>query len=132
MQLSLPVFQELRGLIHDLCGLALPDDKLYLVEQRLQPLAASSGCGSFEAFASRLRGREGQQLREPVIEAITTSETSFFRDGHPFETFRDHLLPFLVERVLESRKRGLAARAIPRAGSGAPPPRRGRNRTAWR
>lgn len=106
MQLSLPVFQELRRLIHDLCGLALPDDKLYLVEQRLQPLVVSSGCSDFLGFASRLRGPEGLHLREPLIEAITTNETSFFRDSHPFDTFRDHILPWLTEGILQGRTRG--------------------------
>lgn len=103
MRLSFPVFQELSGLIHDLSGLALPDDKLYLVEQRLQPLVVSSGCKDFEAFAARLRGPDGLQWRESLIEAITTNETSFFRDGHPFDAFRNHVLPWLTARVLQSR-----------------------------
>jgi chemotaxis protein methyltransferase CheR len=111
MRLSLPVFQELRRLIHDLCGLALPDDKLYLVEQRLQPLVHSSGCANFEGFASRLRGPEGLHLREPLIEAITTNETSFFRDSHPFDTLRDHILPWLAERIVQGRARKSGWRA---------------------
>ncbi len=106
MQLSLPVFQELSRLIHELSGLALPDDKLYLVEQRLQPLVLSSGCRDFEAFAARLRGPDGLLLREPLIESITTNETSFFRDGHPFETLRGQILPWLAERLVQSRRLG--------------------------
>jgi chemotaxis protein methyltransferase CheR len=113
MRLTLSAFQELRRLIHDLCGLALPDDKLYLVEQRLQPLAVANSCRDFEAFAARLRGPDGSRLREPLIEAITTNETSFFRDGHPFETFRSHILPWLADRMLQSRKLGPRLAGLP-------------------
>lgn len=113
MRLTPSVFQELRGEIHDLCGLALPDDKLYLVEQRLQPLVAASGCRDFAAFAAQLRGPQGPPLREPLIEAITTNETSFFRDGHPFETFRNHILPWLMERLVAARKRGFGRAGLP-------------------
>lgn len=106
MRLTRPVFAELRELIHHLCGLALPDDKLYLVEQRLEPLVVAHGCRDFEALAARLRGPDGEELREPLIEAITTNETSFFRDGHPFETLRSQILPWLVERKAAGRKLG--------------------------
>ena len=55
-----------------------------------------------------MAGGEGLTLQEAIIEAITTQETSFFRDRHPFETLRRHVLPELVQ----------ASRA---ARSGAPP-----------
>jgi chemotaxis protein methyltransferase CheR len=38
-------------------------------------------------------------LHDALIEAITTRETSFFRDGHPFEAFRQFILPQLGELV---------------------------------
>jgi chemotaxis protein methyltransferase CheR len=106
MELSRALFTEMRALIHDLCGLALGEDKLYLVQQRLEPVLASCGCVDFEGFSDKLRGLESVQLREAVIEAITTNETSFFRDGHPFETFRQHILPWLAERMLAPRNTG--------------------------
>jgi chemotaxis protein methyltransferase CheR len=107
MDLPRPLFSELSALIHDLCGLALGDDKLYLVEQRLEPLVHASGCLDYKGFTGKLRGPEGLLMREAIIEAITTSETAFFRDGHPFETFRIHILPWLGQRVIQARKQGV-------------------------
>jgi chemotaxis protein methyltransferase CheR len=99
MQLSRAVFDELRLLIHRLCGLVVGEDKTYLVRHRLGPLARAVGCRSFEEFGQKLRGPEGAALHAPIIEAITTAETSFFRDGHLFDAFRAHLLPRLVEKA---------------------------------
>lgn len=106
MDLSPALFTEMRNVIHRLCGLALGEDKLYLVQQRLEPLVRASGCIDYDSFSSKLRGPSGPQLGEAIIEAITTSETSFFRDGHPFVAFRAHILPWLTERILQRRKSG--------------------------
>src|SRR5262245_1625128 len=97
MELSMTAFQDLRQQIHQLCGLVLADDKAYLIEQRLAPLARSVGCGSFEELAVRLRSADSPWLRDQLVEAITTAETSFFRDGHPFEAFRNLMLPALCQ-----------------------------------
>src|SRR5262249_5531022 len=75
-----------------LCGLVLAEEKAYLVQHRLEPLVRASGCRDFEELCRRLRDPGGAALHDPIIEAITTSETSFFRDGHPFEAFRQHFL----------------------------------------
>jgi chemotaxis protein methyltransferase CheR len=97
MDLSRATFEELRRLIHGLCGIVITDDKEYLVRHRLEPLVISSGCRDFEQFRQRLSCRDGILLQEAIIEAITTQETSFFRDGHPFEALRRHVLPELVQ-----------------------------------
>lgn len=97
MELPVAVFDELRQLIHRLCGVVLSSDKAYLVRHRLEPLARRHGCRSFEEFAEKLRHPTGTALFDAIVDAITTGETSFFRDGHPFEAFRLHLLPQLTE-----------------------------------
>jgi chemotaxis protein methyltransferase CheR len=113
MRLSLPLFVEIRAVIHQLCGLALPEDKLYLVEHRLEPLLVSSGCPDWKTFLAQLRGSAGMLLREAIIEAITTKETSFFRDGHPFETLRTDVFPWLIDHLLLPRKQSLIAANAP-------------------
>jgi chemotaxis methyl-accepting protein methylase len=44
-----------------------------------------SGCASFDDFARKAREPGGAALHDAVIAAITTGETSFFRDGHPLK-----------------------------------------------
>jgi chemotaxis protein methyltransferase CheR len=113
MNLAQHTFDELRQLVHELCGLVIPDEKVYLIQHRLGPLARQGGCRTFEEFAHKLRGPDGPTWHEPIIEAITTSETSFFRDGHPFETFRQHLLPQIVEAA---RRRATSPFALKERG----------------
>jgi chemotaxis protein methyltransferase CheR len=99
MHLSRQTYDELRQAVYRLCGLVLGEDKAYLVRHRLGPLARACGCRTFEEFGARLRRPGSEALRDEVVEAITTGETSFFRDAHPFDAFRRHLLPELVERA---------------------------------
>ena len=40
-----------------------------------------------------------RQLENEVIEAMTTNETSFFRDPNVFEDLGAHLIPHLLERL---------------------------------
>lgn len=109
MDLPPHTFEELRSLIHRLCGLVIPEEKTYLIRHRLEPVARSHGCRSFEEFSQKLRGPEAALLHDSIITAITTNETSFFRDKHPFETFRQEILPRLGEAV-RRRKQQLLPR----------------------
>jgi chemotaxis protein methyltransferase CheR len=103
LDLSAGEFEQLRDLVHELCGLALTREKTYLLKHRLTPVANAAGCQSFAAFLKKLTSPEGTLLREPIIEAITTKETSFFRDRHLFETFRAVILPELAAQVRQRR-----------------------------
>jgi chemotaxis protein methyltransferase CheR len=103
MDLPGPTFDELRRLIHRLCGVMLSEDKTYLIRHRLEPVVRENGLAGFEELAQRLRGPDGTALHDAVVEAITTGETSFFRDVHPFEAFRQHVLPTLIGRGRRAR-----------------------------
>jgi chemotaxis protein methyltransferase CheR len=96
LNLSPGEFAQLRDLVHRLCGLAVAEEKTYLLQHRLEPVARSAGCPTFAAFLQKLNSPAGAALREPIIEAVTTAETAFFRDSHPFDAFRRTLLPRLV------------------------------------
>ena len=51
----------------------------------------------------QLKKPDALLLRDQTIEAITTNETSFNRDGHPFEQLRRSILPELASRLIERR-----------------------------
>jgi chemotaxis protein methyltransferase CheR len=101
VELDRQSFDALRRGIRELCGLVISDEKKYLIQFRLEPVAVSIGCRSFEELSRKFSCGD-REVKERVIEAVTTGETSFFRDQHPFEAFRRHLLP-LAEEALRRR-----------------------------
>lgn len=88
----------LRKLIQQSSAIVLDAHKDYLLQARLWPLVQREGLASWEDLVSRLSAPTGMPLRQRVIEAVTTHETSFFRDVHPFDAFRAHVLPRLAGR----------------------------------
>ena len=78
-------------------GLSLGEDKGYLVSSRLQPLARDLGLGDISGLVRRMQAGGEQELAVAVTEAMTTNETSFFRDMTPFDELRNYMLPQLFE-----------------------------------
>ncbi len=74
-------------------GLTLGPDKLYLLETRLAPLLRREGLRDLEDLAARLR--PGSRIESDVVEAMTTNESLFFRDGKPFDLLGRSILPAL-------------------------------------
>ncbi len=89
-------FQLFSTLVRDRSGLVLSEDKVYLLESRLVPLARQRGLNTLEDLANELR-RGDEKLKEDITEAMTTNETFFFRDNKPFDTFKESILPHLLE-----------------------------------
>ncbi len=96
MEMSAASFDYIRRLLRDRAGIELDRTKRYLVESRLAPIAQREQCTSLDALVHRLREPGNGLLAEDVVEAMTTNETSFFRDGAPFTTLRDVILPQLL------------------------------------
>jgi chemotaxis protein methyltransferase CheR len=104
MSTSHASFDFIRAMLAELSAIALEDDKKYLVETRLLPVARQAGLSSIDDLVTRLRRTPNDPLRQQVVEAMTTNETSFFRDQVPFETLRTIILPDLLARREGSRK----------------------------
>lgn len=92
-------FQLLRTYIEKECGIALGDEKMYLIENRLAQLVEESGCESFGAFYHLTQSETGGQLREKVVDAMTTNETLWFRDESPYVALEEFLLPQWEEEL---------------------------------
>lgn len=98
-------FNLLRELIEGWCGISLDETKEYLVETRLRHLAIEMECDSYRKFYDVAR-RSSPELREKIIDNITTNETSWFRDPTFFEALRGVILPELVENaIMDGRRR---------------------------
>lgn len=92
-------FKFIQDFARETAAIVLEAGKEYLVETRLTPIAKQEGFATLDEFINQLRtDRKATLFHEQVIDAITTNETSFFRDFHPFETLRQHLLPKLIEQ----------------------------------
>jgi chemotaxis protein methyltransferase CheR len=83
-------------LLRERGAIALDVGKEYLVESRLAPVARRHGLGSVGEFIQRLRQPGSNGLTDELIEAMVTTETSFFRDVLPFEALRKTVLPELI------------------------------------
>src|SRR5437868_6866114 len=87
----------LAGLLRERCALVLEPGKEYLIKSRLTPLLQRHGLSSIGQLLELLRGAANNRLVAEVVEAMVTTETSFFRDIHPFETLKKTVLPKLIE-----------------------------------
>jgi chemotaxis protein methyltransferase CheR len=94
----------LRKMIYDGAAIVLDEDKRYLLEARLGPLLLGERLRSFDDLVARLAAPDGGVLRQRVIEAVTTNETSFFRDKRAFQAFRYHVIPQLLIDRARSRR----------------------------
>ncbi len=80
-------------------GLLLTPEKQYLLESRLLPIARSRNLQNLDALVQHLKAQSNETLLVEITEAMTTNESSFFRDGKPFENFRQHILPLVRKQV---------------------------------
>jgi chemotaxis protein methyltransferase CheR len=97
-------FAFIRELVHRQAAIVLEPGKEYLVESRLAPLAQAETSGTIADLVTRLQTDRNGTLISKVVDAMTTNETLFFRDGHPWETLRTTLLPeLLAARAVERR-----------------------------
>ncbi len=89
-------FDFIAGFLKQRSGLALTQDKMYLIESRLQPIARAQGCKDLSELITRIRSNSASAgLQNEVTEAMTTNESSFFRDTKPFEQFTKLMIPAL-------------------------------------
>lgn len=97
-------FNYVRQLVRDRAAIVLEEGKQYLVDSRLSLLARREGYESAQEVIDRLRAAPSGPLQRKVIEAMTTTETLFFRDGKPYEALKNTILPELIKARGGERK----------------------------
>jgi chemotaxis protein methyltransferase CheR len=90
-------YSYLRQLVYEQSQNVLDPSRDYLFETRLARLLRNHGLTHMEELIQLLRLKRDPVLERQVAEAMTINETSFFRDGRPFELLRTELLPTLIE-----------------------------------
>ncbi len=90
-------FELFKDLLYKQSGLVITPDKSYLLDSRLTPVAKKWNFPSMDVMAVQLRSIPDQKLVKDIVEAMTTNETSFFRDMKPFQLFEDTILPHMLK-----------------------------------
>ena len=90
-------YEYIQQLVRERSGIVLEEDKQYLVDARLTPLLRQEKLSSIQDLVVQLRAKSYNGLHQSVIEAMTTNETLFFRDAHPFEALKSKVFPDLLE-----------------------------------
>ena len=96
MTLSVETFTFVAALMRRRSAVDLFAGKEYLVESRLTPLALEAGHGGVDEYVNTLRDLRHSAELDRVVEALTTNETSWFRDGASFQALTGHLIPTLI------------------------------------
>jgi chemotaxis protein methyltransferase CheR len=97
-------FRLIQEYIEQSCGIHLTDEKMYLVDARLTTIMVESGCNSFTDLYHKAVVDTSHRLRDRIIEAITTNETSWFRDTSPFSILDELLLGDLATEIQSGKR----------------------------
>jgi chemotaxis protein methyltransferase CheR len=96
-------FQFFATLLKKRSGLTLTEDKTYLIESRLLPVARGRGLQDISQLCALVRAQPTEPLLVEITEAMTTNESSFFRDIKPYENLRKIIFPMLMEKLAGMR-----------------------------
>lgn len=91
MDINKTDFDIFRSFLERVCGILLGDNKEYLVASRLRAIMKEKQLSTLSELVKIIE--KDTRLREVVVDAMTTNETLWFRDAHPFKILEDRLLP---------------------------------------
>ncbi|MCD8570181.1 MAG: protein-glutamate O-methyltransferase [Alphaproteobacteria bacterium] len=97
-------FDIYQALLKERSGLVITPDKAYLLESRLNPVAKKWGFDGLNTLTIALQGVPDKQMVKDIVEAMTTNETSFFRDQNPFDRLKEVVLPHMLKTRMNHRR----------------------------
>lgn len=99
------IYRFIRNFIYQTVGIVLTVGKDYIIEHRLSETASEAGFSSLADFmkAAEERTEEYSQL---LIDALTVTETFFFRDAKCFDIIHNFIIPEIMKKnAVEKRVR---------------------------
>ena len=96
-------FTFLSALVKKEAGINLTEDKAYLLDNRLATIMRQRDLENLEDLCRFLKATPDKKLIDEIVDALTTNESLFFRDGRPFEAFRQTVLPHVMERRAKTK-----------------------------
>jgi len=85
-------YQSFSLFLEEACGITLGENKQYLISSRLQKLMDSVDIANLGDLVAQLQ-RGDSKLRGKIVDAMTTNETLWFRDSHPYTILEKELFP---------------------------------------
>ena len=83
-------------------GISIHSSKYELVYNRLARRLRELGLKNFAQYCQRLQNGDEQELSN-FLNALSTNETSFFRENHHFEFLAKKLLPAFFQRISDKQ-----------------------------
>ncbi len=90
-------YNRFRSYLESACGIMLGENKQFLVESRINKILLSNGISDLDALVNALESSPGFALKQQVVDAMTTNETMWFRDAHPYDWVRNHLFKAIAK-----------------------------------
>jgi chemotaxis protein methyltransferase CheR len=101
------IFDFFTTLVEKVSGISYQQGKEYLLESRLTELALTLGYKDLNTFYQKVKSGLTASLLNQIVDTLTTNETYFFRDQHPFETLKKDIFPELFQKRAAEKKLNL-------------------------
>ena len=98
-QLESDEFLEFRDYLQKTVGINFGLNKQYLVATRIRKILHQHNFKSLRELTCAIQNASNRAVRQQVIDAMTTNETLWFRDGYPFEFLRHMVLPEFLNKT---------------------------------
>jgi chemotaxis protein methyltransferase CheR len=92
-KISTTEYQQFKSFLEETCGILLGENKQYFIVSRLAKLLRDEKISSIESLLDSIRQPSQRRLRDAVVDAMTTNETSWFRDQSPFNVLEKVIFP---------------------------------------
>lgn len=87
----------IRDCIEKYSGIAISDDNLYIIENRVPEVMRSNKINSFEELCKIIDGKSQSELLDKIINIVTINETFWFRDKAIYVILEQILLPRYIK-----------------------------------
>jgi chemotaxis protein methyltransferase CheR len=103
LEMSLDDFKMMRDFIHEKSGIFFAENKMYLVQNRLEKRMAELDMKSVRDYFYHVKYDASQKEFNRLMVLMTTNETSFFRNEPQLLCFSDEVLPLILKEKMQLR-----------------------------
>jgi len=101
-------FRQLRDFIYDQCGIFIGENRKYLIENRLATRIKDLNLTSYGEYYHYLRFDTNKRAElTRLYEAVTTNETSFYRNPPQLQIFQDVVLKNMLDNLRKLNQKKL-------------------------